>query len=390
VHSPTLVILAGILAALVTTVLYAVWHFNKGIPGLRLWMLSFLSASVFCASLLVRDHLPEVLSVVLSQASIAVAAYLAFLGSRAYMGRPPARHGVPATVIAVVVAAAAYFTVAQPHLGIRFALAGSVSGVFFLAAAHTLARGGFRNVPARYLFAIVAGLHGIFLLLRPLLFRLAAPGAGEVADAGMVALLSQFVVLESTLSLVMMAFGTLMLTNEYITRELRHLAEVDPLTDAFNRRAFLTLLEKAISSAHRTQSDLSVLAIDLDHFKKVNDTWGHKSGDDVLRHFVRLATGCLRNEDVMGRMGGEEFTIFLPNASSEGTRAVAERLRALVASQPVLTDRGPIGLTVSIGATQYLPGDSSDALLQRADEAMYLAKEHGRNRVEAQALSRPA
>lgn len=389
-HSPTLVILAGILAALVTTVLYAVWHFNKGIPGLRLWMLSFLSASVFCASLLVRDHVPEVLSVVLSQASIAVAAYLAFLGSRAYMGRTPVWHGYAAAAITAVVAVAAYFTVVQPHLGIRFALAGSVSGVFFLMTAHTLAHGGFRNVPARYLFAIVAGLHGLFLLLRPLLFKLATPDAGEGADADTVALLSQFVVLESTLSLVMMAFGTLMLTNEYITRELRHLAEVDPLTDVFNRRAFLTLLEKAISSAHRTQSDLSVLAIDLDHFKKINDTWGHKGGDDVLRHFVRLAIGCLRNEDVMGRMGGEEFAIFLPNASSEGTRAVAERLRALVASQPVVTNRGPIGLTVSIGATQYLPGDSSDALLQRADEAMYLAKDHGRNRVEALDLSLPA
>jgi diguanylate cyclase (GGDEF)-like protein len=390
VHSPTLVNLAGILAALVTTVLFAVWYFNKGIPGLRLWMLSFLSASVFCAGLLVRDHVPEVLSVVLSQASIAVAAYLAFLGGRAYMGRPPVPHAVAATAIAGVVAAAVYFTAVQPHLGIRFALAGLVAGVFFLATAHTLARGGFRNVPARYLFAIVAGLHGLFLLLRPLLFRLATPNAGEGADADMVALLSQFVVLEATLSLVLMAFGTLMLTNEYITRELRQLAEVDPLTCVFNRRAFLTLLKKAISSAHRTQSDLSVLVIDLDHFKKVNDTWGHKGGDDVLRHFVSLATSCLRNEDVMGRMGGEEFAIFLPNASSEGTRAVAERLRAVVASQPLVTDRGSIGLTVSIGATQYLPGDSSDALLQRADEAMYLAKEHGRNRVEAITLSLPA
>ncbi|HEY9207821.1 GGDEF domain-containing protein [Acidovorax sp.] len=383
-HSPTLVIVAGILAVLVTTVLYAVWYFNKGIPGLRLWTLSFLSASVFCAILLVRVHLPEVLSGVLAQASISVAAYLCLLASRAYMGLRPLPHGYAVTAIAAVMALAAYFTVVQPHMGIRFALAGSVSGVCFLLTAHTLARGGFRNVPARYLFALVAGLHGLFLFLRPLLFRLATPEGG--AGVNMVALLSQFVVLEATLALVMMAFGTLMLTNEYTTSELRHLAEMDPLTNVFNRRAFLTLLDKAISSAQRTPSGLSVLAMDLDHFKKVNDTWGHKSGDDVLRHFVRLATGCLRNEDVMGRLGGEEFAIFLPNADSEGTRVVAERLRAMVASQPVLTDRGPIGLTVSIGATQYLPGDSSDALLQRADEAMYLAKEHGRNRVEALAL----
>lgn len=390
VHSPTLIILAGILAALVTTVLYAVWHFNKGIPGLRLWTLSFLSASVFCASLVVRDHVPEVLSVVVTQASIAVAAYLAFLGSRAYMGRASAPHGYAASVITVVVVAAVHFTVVQPNLAIRFALAGSVSGVFFLLTAHTLARGDFRSVPARYLFALVSGLHGLFVLVRPLLFKLGTPPWGDVAGGDMVVLLSQFVVLESTLSLVMMAFGTLMLINEHITRELRHLAEVDPLTDVFNRRAFLALLEKAISSAHRTRCGLSVLAVDLDHFKKVNDTCGHKGGDDVLRHFVGLASGCLRTEDVMGRLGGEEFVIFLPNASSEGTLAVAERLRALVASDPVLTDCGPIHLTVSIGATQYLPGDSSDTLLQRADDAMYLAKEHGRNRVEALAFAQPA
>ena len=380
-HSPTLVIFAGIIAALVTTVLHAVWHFNRGIPGLRLWTLSFLSVSVFCAILILRDHLPQLLSVVLAQTFVALAAYLCFMASRAYMGRPHLWHGYAVSAIAAVVALSMYFTVVQPHLGIRFALMGSVSGLYFLLTARTLACGGFRNWPARYLFAFVAGLHGFFILLRPLLFRLAGPDLGT--GDGMVALLSQFVVLESNVSLVMMAFGTLMLVNEYITRELRHLAEVDPLTHVFNRRAFLTLLDKAISNAHRTQSGLSVLVMDLDHFKKINDTWGHRGGDDVLRHFVRLARACLRNEDVMGRLGGEEFAIFLPNAGHYGSLAVAERLRALVVSQPVVTERGPIGLTVSIGATQYRPGDSSDALLQRADEAMYQAKAHGRNRVQA-------
>nr|WP_321353403.1 GGDEF domain-containing protein [uncultured Methanoregula sp.] len=382
VHSPTLVTLAGLLAALVTSVLYAVWYFNKNIPGLRLWMLSFLSASVFCASLLVRDYVPEWVSVMLTQSTIAAAAYLCFLGSRAYLGQAHPPHGVAVAAIVAVMALAVYFTVVHPHMGIRFALAGFVAGMYFLLTAHTLARGGFHNVPVRYLFAMVSGLHGIFLLVRPLLFRLVAPGTVEDADAGMVALLSQFVVLEATLSLVLMAFGALMLTNEHITRELRHLAEVDPLTNVFNRRAFLTLLEKAISNAQRTQSGLPVLVIDLDHFKKINDTWGHQSGDEVLRHFVALANGCLRKEDVMGRLGGEEFAIFLPNASTEGSQAVAERLRALVAHHPAMTGCGPIALTVSIGVTQYGGGETSDLVLQRADEAMYRAKEQGRNRVE--------
>ena len=91
----------------------------------------------------------------------------------------------------------------------------------------------------------------------------------------------------------------------------------------FNRRAFLTLLDKAISNAQRTQTTLPVLVMDLDHFKKVNDSWGHRAGDAVLRHFVMLAQRCLRKEDVMGRLGGEEFAIFLPNAGTGGAAAVA-------------------------------------------------------------------
>ncbi len=382
VHSPTLIVLAAILAALVTTVLYAVWFFNKNIPGLRLWTFSFLSASVFCTSLLVRDQFPEVVSVALTQSSIALAAYFCFLGSRLYMGRTLPSHAYAVAAVAVLVGLSVYFTIELPHMGARFALSGLVSGVYFVLTAVTLARGGFRNVPARYLFSGLVGFHGIFVLLRPLLFRLATVDSVGVPDARLIDLLSQYVVLESTIALVMMAFGTVMLTNEHITTELRHLAEVDPLTSVFNRRAFLTLLEKAISQAERTRQSLPVLVLDLDHFKKINDTWGHSGGDDVLRQFVVLANRCLRKEDVMGRLGGEEFAIFLPNADGPGVQAVAERLRTLVQAQPVQSGPLSIALTVSIGVALCVRGDSADAVLKRADTAMYLAKQKGRNRVE--------
>lgn len=269
-----------------------------------------------------------------------------------------------------------------PNLQVRIALTGLVSGVLFIAAAHTLARGGFYKVPARYLFAATVGVHGAFLLVRPLLFKLAAPADGVQPETGMVAALSQFVVLESTLALVLVAFGALMLTNEFISNELRHLAEVDPLTNVFNRRAFLTLLDKAISNALRTQTTLPVLVMDLDHFKKVNDSLGRRAGDDVLRHFVMLAQRCLSKEDVMGRLGGEEFAIFLPNAGAGGAVAVAERLRAMVEAHPVVTEQRSIALTMSVGVTVCAGSESAGTALQRADEAMYLANERGRNRVE--------
>ncbi|MBV7540545.1 GGDEF domain-containing protein [Acidovorax sp. sic0104] len=388
-HSPTLVILAALLAALVTAVLYAVWYFNRNIPGLRLWVLSFLGATVFSTTLLARSLMPELLSVMLAQGSIAVASYTCLMGSRAYMGRSPLRHGVAAVGLVALLVLSAYFTVVQPHPGVRFALSGGFSGPCFLLTAYTLARGGFRHAPVRYIVGLAIGAHGLFVLVRPALFKLSSPLAGFQWSEALIALLSQFVVLEATLAVVLIGFGVLMLTHEFTTRELRHLAEVDPLTSVFNRRAFLTLLDKAISNAQRTQTALPVLVMDLDHFKRINDTWGHHCGDDVLRHFVELAGRCLRKEDVMGRLGGEEFAIFLPNADGPGAKAVAERLRAMVESQPMEgpwrqahEDGDGLRLTVSIGVALFAEPDTGEAVLQRADEAMYLAKQRGRNRVE--------
>ena len=381
-HSPTLFILAALLTTLVTLVLYAVWHFNQNIPGLRLWMLSFPLGAVFSASLLLRNWLPEVLAVAIAQASVSLAAYLCLMASRAYMGRRPVSHVYVIAAIGTLVAVAIYFTVVQPLPAVRFGLVGLGAGIFFLLAARTLAHGGARRVPVRYLFAMVLGLHGVFLLLRPLLFKLGPAAPGEPPGAGLIALVSQFVVLEAIVAVLLLGFGTLMLANEFITSELRHQAEVDPLTNVFNRRAFLTLLDKALSHARRTQVTLPVLVMDLDHFKKVNDSWGHRAGDDVLRHFVMLAHRGLRKEDVMGRLGGEEFAIFLPNAGAGGAIAVAERLRAMVEANPVTTEQRSIALTVSIGLTLCVVSESADAALQRADDAMYLAKKRGRNRVE--------
>ncbi len=366
---------------MVTTVLYAVWHFNRQIPGLRLWMLSYLFGALFSVHLLVREHLPEVVSVLLAQGSVSIAGYLCLLGSRAYMGRGRLWHGYGVGFIVLLVGASVYFTVVQPNVGLRFLLASLGVGGFYLLTARTLAHGGMQAYPARYLLAIAAATHGVFVLLRPLLFRL---GGVLAPDADLIQALSQFVILEAIVALVLIAFCILMLTNEFTTSALRRLAEMDSLTSVFNRRAFLTLLDKALSQARRTESELHVLVIDLDHFKRINDTWGHKCGDDVLRHFVGLAASCLRNEDVMGRLGGEEFAIVLPNADAAGAAAVAERLRTLVASQPAMTEHGPIALTVSVGVTQCVMGESSETALQRADQAMYQAKQLGRNQVHVQ------
>lgn len=379
-HSPTLITFGAMLIALVSCVLFAVWRFNKHIPGLQMWALSYGVGLVPILGLLWREHLPEVLGVLMVQAGMSLGAFLYFWGCSVYTGRRLL--SIPRAIIfmGVLLLLNLYFTVVQPHLQMRFALGGVGNGIFFLLTARTLAQGGYQRVPMRYLVAAVAGAHGVFLLLRPLLF-----GIGAVqANASLAAQIPHLIMLEFLIALLFMAFGTLMLANEFTTNELRQLAEIDSLTSIFNRRAFFTLLNKALHQSQRTGMGLAVLVVDLDHFKSINDTYGHQGGDEVLRHFVQTATQCLRQQDVMGRLGGEEFAIFLPGVDAKGAQVVAERLRAAVASRPAALQQGSHGLTISLGLTLCVPGDTPDTALHRADQAMYQAKERGRNRVELQ------
>ena len=379
-HSPTLITFGAMLIALVSCVLFAVWRFNKHIPGLQIWALSYGVGLVPILGLLWREHLPEVLGVLMVQAGMSLGAFLYFWGCSVYTGRRLL--SLPRAIIFMVALLLLnlYFTVVQPHLQMRFALGGVGNGIFFLLTARTLAQGGYQRVPMRYLVAAVAGAHGVFLLLRPLLF-----GIGAVqANASLAAQIPHLIMLEFLIALLFMAFGTLMLANEFTTNELRQLAEIDSLTSIFNRRAFFTLLNKALHQSQRTGMGLAVLVVDLDHFKSINDTYGHQGGDEVLRHFVQTATQCLRQQDVMGRLGGEEFAIFLPGVDAKGAQVVAERLRAAVASRPAALQQGSHALTISLGLTLCVPGDTPDTALHRADQAMYQAKERGRNRVELQ------
>ena len=379
-HSPTLITFGAMLIALVSCVLFAVWRFNKHIPGLQMWALSYGVGLVPILGLLWREHLPEVLGVLMVQAGMSLGAFLYFWGCSVYTGRRLL--SIPRAIIfmGALLLLNLYFTVVQPHLQMRFALGGVGNGIFFLLTARTLAQGGYQRVPMRYLVAAVAGAHGVFLLLRPLLF-----GIGAVqANASLAAQIPHLVMLEFLIALLFMAFGTLMLANEFTTNELRQLAEIDSLTSIFNRRAFFTLLNKALHQSQRTGMGLAVLVVDLDHFKSINDTYGHQGGDEVLRHFVQTATQCLRQQDVMGRLGGEEFAIFLPGVDAKGAQVVAERLRAAVASRPATLQQGSHALTISLGLTLCVPGDTPDTALHRADQAMYQAKERGRNRVELQ------
>ena len=166
--------------------------------------------------------------------------------------------------------------------------------------------------------------------------------------------------------------------------ELRELAATDVLTGLPNRRHFMLQLGSELARVQRQPSLKSaLLMLDLDHFKLVNDTYGHGVGDAVLRHFAELAGNEMRKVDTLGRLGGEEFGILLPDTDLPGAQFVAERLRQRVELSAFLSKGQPVALTVSVGIGLIDAADHSlEAVLARCDQALYLAKRKGRNRVE--------
>jgi len=170
-------------------------------------------------------------------------------------------------------------------------------------------------------------------------------------------------------------------------QRLEQLVRTDPLTGAANRRQFMEQAHLEIQRARRDGTPLSVLMMDLDHFKHINDTWGHAAGDLVLRNFSALVADPSRATDLLARLGGEEFALLLPNTGLEGAIEVALRIRQRVREQSVDTGCGQIHYSISIGAALLAPGESTyEPMLKRADAALYQAKETGRDRVVAESL----
>lgn len=161
----------------------------------------------------------------------------------------------------------------------------------------------------------------------------------------------------------------------------RRLATVDMLTGAPNRRQFMQCLDAELTRVRRHGVDACLVMFDADHFKRINDTFGHAAGDEVLKAVVSTGREALRAPDVLGRLGGEEFAILLPDTSLEGAVTLAERFRQAVAGLQVEADDPPIRLTVSLGVAALRANDSSDSVMERADKALYVAKTAGRDRV---------
>lgn len=182
--------------------------------------------------------------------------------------------------------------------------------------------------------------------------------------------------LESLLASLLFPLRNALLYRTALQNALR-----DPLTDTGNRIAMDQVLQREVDLARRNLQPLSLLMLDIDHFKLINDTHGHAQGDEVLKAVAQTLKNQLRNIDMVFRYGGEEFLVVLSNTCREAAALVGERLRYSILELQCLDAGHPITVSISLGCSSLLPGESSESLLRRADSALYIAKRDGRNRL---------
>jgi len=358
---------------------FLLWWMHPAVPGLDRWALAGVAGALalFMVFFYGVEHWPPSLS--LAQLLVFIGMVLNWDGFRRFIGRPP----VPRLAFAVLgTAVLVWITITLPYNSLLLRALGNAILIVILSALIarellTAANPGSQVMRVTgWAYAINAT---VFLIRVVTAHKNATPISPLNPDGFAVFILFWWLCMTIAVTL-----GMVLMTTERLQVDLDKQANHDPLTGAFNRRSFSLFAEKAISQSQRHGKPLSVLMMDLDRFKQINDHLGHNGGDELLCQFVTVAGHVLRSEDIFCRYGGEEFVALLPNATAELALVVAERLRSAYAAEipETMKEVLPFPMTVSIGVAERRQDEDIENLLHRADTALYQAKRRGRNRSE--------
>jgi diguanylate cyclase (GGDEF)-like protein len=329
--------------------------------------------------LALRDYVPDLWSIVLGNALICFA-YAEYPRALRLFTRGHAGSPLPHFVAGATLAPVAAFTWIWPSVAARTVVTSLAILVLFALAVCALVRGTPRPLPRSHAITAAAFFVGALLLGVRAAFEgfTQTPLTSGTAVTPMQVLIFGY----SALAPVLMTFGFVLMCNDRMRAELERLAATDPLTGVWNRRMLEQLVTSQLADARRHFRPVSALLIDADHFKLINDGFGHDVGDAALKALAADVRSHLRPGDLIGRLGGEEFLVVLAGAASAEAVAVAERLRESVAALAIDVHGIALKLSISIGvATLADTSHDFGALVRRADEAMYEAKRAGRNRV---------
>jgi diguanylate cyclase (GGDEF)-like protein len=315
------------------------------------------------------EQLPDFLTTILSNALLLTGSGLFYIALSQFTGFTYSKSLVIG-VIAVAVSFLVYFTYWDDDLGMRmitFSL-GSVAMVFILIYQLWQTQKTSLRFSAN-LMLVSFIVHGIFLIVRTISLVLDPP-----QDTFSITPVQSATYLLSFAISFFWSTGFVLMVSQRLRNDLMEVATIDVLTGIPNRRATQAFLEKELSRAQRNQSEFTVLLIDIDHFKQVNDRWGHAAGDQVLVQIASLFQSVIRKQDWLGRWGGEEFLIILPGSPQCDTDALAERVRCEVAETEYRHGTASFHITVSVGVACANQASLVDEILKKADDALYRAK----------------
>jgi diguanylate cyclase (GGDEF)-like protein len=369
----TLYLVATMVAAMLGAMLL---FFGKQeeIPALKWWGTAYLLGAASVALWTVASHvLGEVLSLALNAVGF-VACGMVWNASRVFHGRKP---NLPGLVLGALAWIAAAVTLSPEAIAMRLTIGAGIVAVYAALTATELWSERRRTLQGRWPAILVPVMHGFVLMLPILLGDLFHPQDGKFAGSIWVTMFA--------VELVLYAVGTVflifMLVSERTVTAHKTAASMDPLTGMFNRRGFAEATSRVIEREAKAGRPVTVMIFDIDHFKSINDRFGHPAGDEILKLFATIVLNTLRISDLSGRIGGEEFAALLPCSLDEAVLA-AERVREAFEASGIVDDTGPVDTTVSIGVAGGPAGTELEVLLAAADTALYQAKRGGRNRVE--------
>ena len=372
---PTLFIVSTCIAALLGLSLFLAWLQDRGIRALAWWGAAYLLGAAGVALWMADAAVSPPLPYGLANALLFIACGMLWNGARLFYGRRVRPFALCAGgVIWLVAGQFPLFTQSGAN---RVILSSLIVSAYTFLTARELWRDRRKRSRSQWAAILVPVLHGIvFLPPIPLAFMVPAGRGATLLPSGWMAVFT----LETLLYAVGTAFIVLMMAKDRVEYIHKTAAATDTLTGLLNRRGFL---EKATALIGRGPAGgrVTALMFDLDHFKSINDRFGHAIGDEVLRVFAKTIQSTMRESDIIGRLGGEEFAAVLPGTVAEAAKA-AERARAAFEIAGVEISGHRMGATVSIGAADgCTAGCHIEQLLSRADAALYAVKQGGRNRV---------
>jgi len=349
---------------------------RSGIPGVREAIWANVSTILGAVVMTLQGFVAPFVGVMVPNALIATGGACLVASTRMLAGRRP-RWILLIPAVALLMAITLYYTTVEPTMSKRIIAALLYLMGVVLSAAWVVASWAWKTPPLRYSHIFMLALALALACVHVACIYSYASGAIRETSAWNLDFLviSVFSGPGLLIALAIMFYDRRLLEYE---REVN----IDFLTGVLLRKAWWEQAEHLGRYAHDLKGSLVLMLADLDHFKLINDTYGHAAGDEVLRHFAQSVRAMLRKSDILGRLGGEEFVLALPGACLDEAQALSDRIRDALAQTPCRVEHQTIPYTFSAGLAAWLPGETLHAALGRADRALYRAKLAGRNRIE--------